>query len=264
MVDTGYANDPDRSFCYDLGFGIESHAPNRVEVEGMSFGEIQKTNLIGTNISGLLFRDGYSGKNEFTSRSNYPDLVRVTIRTLLTESNASVLLIPHVYGAETDSESDVVACERIFAELRIEYAGRLGVLRGEYSPNEIRHLIGRCGFFVGSRMHACIAAVSQGIPAVSLAYSDKFLGVMRPVGADAQVVDLRTCTVEHLLSVVKQGFERRVELAEELRKRIPGIRDTILVLMCSVPGATKTFDHSLVTTLEDGLQQSTSHLMRYE
>jgi polysaccharide pyruvyl transferase WcaK-like protein len=166
---------------------------------------------------------------------------------LLAKRDAYVVLIPHVYGAETDSESDAVACEKMFEKLRSQYAGRLGVLRGEYNPNEIRHIIGRCGFFVGSRMHACIAAVSQCIPAMSLAYSDKFLGVMRPVGAEALVVDLRTCTVEHLLEVVEHGFDRRAELAEQLCKNIPKARVIIANLLDTVPRTTNMSEYSLIS-----------------
>ena len=46
----------------------------------------------------------------------------------------------------------------------------------------MKYLIGQCDFFVGSRMHSCIAAVSQCVPAVSIAYSDKFIGVMATLG----------------------------------------------------------------------------------
>jgi len=38
-----------------------------------------------------------------------------------------------------------------------------------YGPSETKFLIGHCDFFVGARMHACIAAVSQYVPAVTLA-----------------------------------------------------------------------------------------------
>jgi len=236
------STEPSQEFCYDMGFGIDSHTPRRFEVEGVCLDSIEKKNLIGVNVSGLLFQNGYSGKNEFKIRSDYKELVHSVVELLLSFKDARVLLVPHVYGEGDGSESDAVACERIFADFKTEYPGRIAVLRGEYSPTEVRYLIGRCGFFVGSRMHACIAAVSQCIPAVSIAYSDKFVGVMRPAGADALVADARTCGTAEMLKIIQQAFERRAELARELDSRMPDIRETVLNLMRSVPRYSKTFD----------------------
>jgi polysaccharide pyruvyl transferase WcaK-like protein len=234
-------------FCFDLGFGIDSRAPKHTEVEGICLDNIRQQNLIGINVSGLLVQDGRSGRNQFNIRANYCELVCAVIGTLLASPGASALLIPHVYGSGINSESDALACEQIFAELRAKYPGRIGVLRGEYDPNEIRYLIGRCGFFVGSRMHACIAAVSQCIPAVSIAYSDKFLGVMRPVGVDALVADARVCSQEHILAIVQRGFDRRAEFAKELQTRMPGIRMAVSGLMRTVSVGVPADEHAPVT-----------------
>lgn len=227
-----------REFCFDMAFGIESHAPRRFEVEGIRLEGVAKNNLVGLNISGLLYQNGYSGRNEFKIHSNYREFVREVVRLLLAFKDATVLLVPHVYGVGAWSESDAFACERIFEEVQGDYPGRIGVLRGEYSPNEVRYLIGRCGFFVGSRMHACIAAVSQCIPAVSIAYSDKFVGVMRPTGLEALVADARTCTTAELLDIVQRNFERRAEWQEQLESRVPRIREQVLKLMDTVPALT--------------------------
>ena len=63
----------------------------------------------------------------------------------------------------------------------------------EYDQHEIKGVIGMCDFFVGSRMHACIGALSQGIPCVGVAYSMKFRGVFESVGVADWVVDSRQC-----------------------------------------------------------------------
>jgi len=222
-------------FCYDMGFGIDSIAPECLAVDGIYPVGSKRPHLVGMNISGLLFRNGYSGKNEFKMLTNYVQLVHAIIELLLASPETTLILVPHVYGAGEDSESDATACEQVFAELRSRYPGRIGVLRGEYGPNEIRFVIGLCEFFVGSRMHACIAAVSQCIPAVSIAYSDKFRGVMREAGVDSLVADARTCPLEDTLAVVQHGFERRAELAKELEARMPAIRATVSNLLRGIP-----------------------------
>ncbi|MDE3202493.1 MAG: polysaccharide pyruvyl transferase family protein, partial [Acidobacteriota bacterium] len=143
---------------------------------------------------------------------------------LIKEGDATVLLVPHVFGTEADSESDLEACKELFAELETLYKGRIGIACGSYGPNEIRSIIGNCDFFTGSRMHACIAAWSQCIPAVAIAYSDKFLGVLNTIGVDSLAADARKLSQEELLESLKRGFRTRKMTAEKLRSVIPDVR----------------------------------------
>jgi len=97
----------------------------------------------------------------------------------------------------------------------------------EYDQSEIKTIIGLCDFFVGSRMHACIAALSQGIPTVALAYSPKFLGVFQSVDVGDMVLDARQLNLEDLLDECIARFENRQLVAKHLQKVIPRIQDEI-------------------------------------
>jgi colanic acid/amylovoran biosynthesis protein len=76
-------------------------------------------------------------------------------------------------------------------------------------------------------MHACIGALSQCVPAVSIAYSDKFIGVMEMVGVEDLVVDPRGLDEEQILAAVDVLFHRRAELRRELEARMPMVKQTI-------------------------------------
>ena len=56
---------------------------------------------------------------------------------------------------------------------------------------EVRQLVAGAELVVGSRMHACLNALSVGTPAVPLAYSRKFEPLLAGVGW-SHLVDLRT------------------------------------------------------------------------
>ena len=66
-------------------------------------------------------------------------------------------------------------------------------------------------------MHACIAAVSQAVPSVCLAYSRKFKGVMEPLGNGAAVVELRSADTGEVLAVTRQVYKQRTLLARSLK-----------------------------------------------
>ena len=78
-----------------------------------------------------------------------------------------------------------------------------------YDQNETKYLIGLCDFFLGARMHATIAALSQGMPAVGMAYSRKFRGVFETAGVGDCVLDLRKLSNDHVLDGIKGIYQRR-------------------------------------------------------
>jgi polysaccharide pyruvyl transferase WcaK-like protein len=214
-------------FCYDLGFDVEAVKPSRLHIEGLPLKESDDSALIGFNVSGLLLMGGYSRDNMFGLKVPYDKLVRRLIEFLIEERFATVLLVPHVFGPASNSESDSSACETVFQSLKSRYEGKIGLVRGEYDYAEIKHIIGRCDFFVGSRMHACIGALSQSIPAVSIAYSDKFIGVMQTIGVQDLVVDPRRMDETEIVDTVDWVFARRSVVRRQLEERMPLVKQVI-------------------------------------
>jgi colanic acid/amylovoran biosynthesis protein len=222
------AGSPKLRFCYDVGFLLEPEAPAHLEIEGISLRHGSDAILVGVNVSGLLLMEDYTRNNMFGLKVSYRDLILQVVEHLLRQPNVNVLLVPHVFGDEDSSETDTLACNAVFDELKGKYEGQLGLVRGGYNQNEIKYVIGQCDFFVGSRMHACIAAVSQSVPAVSIAYSDKFIGVMKAVGVESLVADPRRMTVDEILAHVTENLRDCEALHRQLLQRMPQVKRTIL------------------------------------
>ncbi|HUY14109.1 MAG TPA: polysaccharide pyruvyl transferase family protein [Terriglobia bacterium] len=215
-------------FCYDVGFAVEPRAPARLECAGLPLWQRLDVPLAGLNISGLLYSRDHQWGDAFGLRVDYKSLVHALVEFLIRDKKANVVLIPHVFG--TGGETDPPACEAVYEALKDKYPGKIGIVRGRYDESEIKHVIGTCDFFIGSRMHACIAATSQCVPAVSIAYSDKFIGVMETVGMKALVADPRRQDQAAVLRLIGEAFDKRDELREELQRIIPGVKQTVLGL----------------------------------
>jgi polysaccharide pyruvyl transferase WcaK-like protein len=166
----------------------------------------------------------------FGLRVDYRALIDELIEFLIRKKNANVLLVPHVYGAGEASESDAVVCQKIYDAGKALYPERLFLLRGEHDQHEIKYIIGLSDFFVGSRMHACIAALSQNVPAVGIAYSRKFINVFRTIGVEALVADPRKHGKEEIVSLVGEAFEDRDQVRRRLQQRVPQVREKVLSL----------------------------------
>lgn len=223
-------------FCYDVGFAVDPVAPASLDLIGLPEKRKQDSCVVGLNISGLLFMGGYTRDNMFGLSVEYDKLVCDLIDFLAQRKRAVILLIPHVFGEH--SESDSIVCEKTYEAFRTKYPDRIGFVRGTYNQSEIKHIIGLCDFFIGSRMHACIAAVSQNIPAVAIAYSEKFAGVMHTIGIESLVVDARKMNKEEILHAIDQAYERREIIRRELEQKMPQVKEAVLNLFSGLNGFT--------------------------
>lgn len=215
-------------FAPDVAFVLDPHKPANIDVGAMEAERTGTTTLIGLNVSGLLFNGGYTRDNMFGLKTSYRELLYNVIDLLMKQENVLVLLVPHVFTASGHPEHDPDACLEVFNSVREKYTDRLFLVRGEYNHNEIKYIIGMCDLFIGSRMHSCIAAISQCVPAIGLAYSKKFKGVFETVGMERFVADLRQLEEDEILGIVANAFRQRKETSDYLGRIVPEIKKKVL------------------------------------
>jgi polysaccharide pyruvyl transferase WcaK-like protein len=227
-----HSNNGKICFMPDVAFVLDSHKPERIDIGILNDNRKKDSIVVGLNISGLLFNGGYTQKNMFGLKTNYRGLINSVVDFLMKNEKLLVLLVPHVVTPCTAIEDDPNVCRQLYRELTEEYPGRIFLTQGRYNHNNIKYIIGLCDFFIGSRMHACIAALSQSIPAVGIAYSKKFHGVFESVGLGDCVADVYQCSSKaELLSVVEAAFEKRGQTRTHLDKVIPKIQVNILSML---------------------------------
>jgi polysaccharide pyruvyl transferase WcaK-like protein len=203
-------------FSPDMAFALPPQAPR----DGIPEWLVQRDNnrpLVGLNVSGLLHIGGYTNDNMFGVRANYRELMMKLVLWFTREQHADVVLVSHVVGPKSGAENDAPACQELYDRAKGLCGGRLHLASPDYDHREIKYLIGRCDFFLGSRMHATIAALSQCVPAIGLAYSRKFMGVFRTVDVASLVVDLREHDEAAVLAKVKSAFAARSEHRRRLQ-----------------------------------------------
>lgn len=214
-------------FSYDVAFALEAARPSEQRTAWLHRTPNPQRPLIGLNVSGLIWMGGYNKSNMFGLKSDYRALVRELIRYFAAELQADVLLVPHVFGheAESDTSANAEVCRALG-----DVADRVSQLEGSFDQHEIKYVIGRCDFFLGSRMHACIGALSQSVPAVCLAYSRKFIGVVESIGCEELVVDLCALSQAEILARVGRLFVERSRISQSLERRMPAIKASVLRL----------------------------------
>ena len=221
-------------FVPDLAFILDSQKPSNIDIGSLYDVRTDKSIVVGLNVSGLLYYGGYTRNNMFGLKEDYRRIICRIINFMMLKKDVLLLLIPHLFPPDfpyvETVENDVAACFDVYKRLSANYPARIFMVRGSYDQNQIKYIIGLCDFFLGSRMHACIAALSQMIPAVGLAYSKKFFGVFDSVGVGDIVIDLRTETEASILAFAEKGFANREVIARKLSQTIPKAQEAILKL----------------------------------
>ena len=146
------------------------------------------------NVSGLLWR---------SDAHVDPAAYRATVTDIydgLVASGRTVGLLAHVVDS-ADADNDLPAIRSFVAE---HATGAEVVV--PTSLGAVRELIAASDLVIGSRMHACLNALSVGTPAIPLAYSRKFAPLLGDLGWTTSI-DLRSDShaSRHALEAAEDG-----------------------------------------------------------
>jgi colanic acid/amylovoran biosynthesis protein len=205
----------------DVAFALPARPPGEPFVPAGSWLD-DDSPLMGINISGLLANDTDSART-FGLREPYDPLMTKLVTAILAETEANVLLVPHVVPRADVVESDITAAHRLRSNLPAGLANRVRVLDGVTSASEVKWVIGRCDAFCGTRMHSTIAALSTRTPVTALAYSVKTAGVFETCGQRDRVSDLRTDDAATIIERVLDLWASRKTVERELDVAMPAV-----------------------------------------
>lgn len=179
----------------------------------------------GVNVSGLLL--GEPSRERFGLIGDYLRTMTQLVQELIA-LGAHVVLVPHVHVPGGEGESDIAAISSLRERLSATERSRTTVLPTSLDAAEAKWCISQLDWFVGSRMHATIAALSTRTPAVGYAYSDKAQGVFDTCGASDQVIDARTSTGQEAVRFMADAFlardETRLTISEQASATVDASR----------------------------------------
>jgi colanic acid/amylovoran biosynthesis protein len=157
------------------------------------------------------------------STSCSPEIVHL-IDFMVEELDVNVLLISHARGGSMIKDVEVLEGY----QQKVKFKEKVKVIRGDYSPDEIKGIIGRCDLLISTKMHACIAAISQGVPTIAIAWSHKYRGIMRSVGQEEYVVS-NSIEIQEIIPKVKKIWTLRTNVRRELLKKAVYLKDQALL-----------------------------------
>jgi colanic acid/amylovoran biosynthesis protein len=208
-------------------------APTKVAVEILAKEkvDIESRPLIGVTLCGYNLKSQRTWKKpeHFDELSDYVPMLKY----LLDELNANVFLLPHVYrvnpytyvGEHIDGPDHDIALQLFNRVDGAEYTGRLTVIDGKYTPSEAKAVIGQCDMYISGRLHAGVAALSQSVPTVLLAYGHKHRGFASLLRQEKYVYEGQD--PQALKALVKDAWKNRREMAAVISRRMSRVEELV-------------------------------------
>jgi len=148
-----------------------------------------------------------------------------TIDNLTENLNATVIMVPHVYATNGD---DRISINNIFQ--KIKNKSKVKSIKNEYTPQELKGIIGLCDLFVGGRMHATIASTSMLVPTVGITYSHKMYGIIgKMLGQEEYILNIKELNYDNLISKINDAWKNRERIKKELEVKIPMVKEKAML-----------------------------------
>lgn len=135
-----------------------------------------------------------------------------------------LLLVPHV-GSPIPDEDDYAFMDSLAAMVAPQVEVPVRVAPAGLSAAELKWLIGQCAVFAGARTHSTIAALSSGVPTLSLSYSVKAIGINQDIfGHQEFCKPVKTIGVEDFAGTIAHMIENEAAIRTDLATRLPEVR----------------------------------------
>jgi len=117
-------------------------------------------------------------------------------------------LIPHSYNHTVPEKfADDLEASRDFYN-SLENKDNVILIEDDLKSPEIKYLISKMDFFIGSRLHSCFAAIFTKVPVFGLAYSYKYEHNFKKFNLpnnQYSVIDLKENDIPKILTLVENS-----------------------------------------------------------
>ncbi|MGL5082091.1 MAG: polysaccharide pyruvyl transferase family protein [Microcoleaceae cyanobacterium] len=146
---------------------------------------------------------------------------------LVMKLGVSILFVPM---QNTGVDNDVLSSERIISKMQYSQSaltlartisGNVSEnISGNYSPAELKGILGQLDLVIGVRLHALIFAAAAYIPVIGIAYAEKIPYFLRAIGQEEWMLDLDQFFSKTLSEKVCSLWQQRHVVQNSLKLKV--------------------------------------------
>jgi len=172
------------------------------------------------------FPQGRTPGEKRALRANYLAAFREVALAVVRAWKGSVVILPHTRGPGA-FEDDSIISRRFWEELRRDIPESRIVfvpLPRNASPFRMMDLYALADVVLGTRTHSAIFALLRGVPAVSVYYQPKGLGIMESLGLADFCLPMADLSAAELLKKTEDVLRRAAEIRRTAQENIAALR----------------------------------------
>ncbi len=162
---------------------------------------------------------------QFLGQVMYEAAVSATIWAFVKRYNGYAIIFPQVWGP-TENQDDRVPARRVMAQCA-DLGDRLKLIEDPVKPEMLKSVYGCMDIFIGTRMHANIFALSEGVPTLAIGYLYKTHGIMQMLHLEEWVVDINQISADNLIAKLEAMWPQREALQEKIQHLMPSITQQV-------------------------------------
>ena len=151
----------------------------------------------------------------------FVNIIKESLEKLL-EEKVIIVFFPQVIFLK--KEDDRILSNELRSKINPALRDNVFVLDGNYSPHQLKAMMGNMDVFIGKRLHSCIFALSMNVPSIVIGYEKKAWGIMKMLDNEDFVVDVNSMTADQLVDLVKKLLLEKKQISKHLSQKIPQIK----------------------------------------
>ena len=178
--------------------------------------------LVGITVRKWFFPKSNRPLDEY---ENYLYTIGRVIDYIVDRMDATIILLPQVtvHPNDDDRFAATKLCQLV------KHPEHVRNLVTDFSPQEIKGIIGELDLFIGTRMHSNIFALAMRVPTVAISYEHKTEGIMSMLGLQRYVIPIDKLRFEDIIAKVDDAWENREKLREDLLPKIKKMQANALL-----------------------------------
>lgn len=203
---------PDMAFFFD-----KSDAPVNIR----EYYKLNREQII----IGITLRDCFKKEEYIKYREGY---LRAIVKLISKISDRYQCFFCCIPFCRNDGDDDRIISREVIDRLDNKYKEKVQLLDYEMSPAELKGFIQQMDYFIGTRMHSNIFAMSTGVPVIALKYEEKTQGIMTMMGMENYVFNAYHPDVEGMMQSLEKQMKERNEISDKLIKTVDAFKEKIM------------------------------------
>lgn len=168
----------------------------------------------------------YKGDNE-KGHLNFINSVADLLDHLVEFSGADIFLLSTSTSMGGYANDDRIVSEEIVKKVKDQ--GRISILRGEYSPQQLSAIYANMDLHIGTRMHSNILSILGETPVVAIEYEPKTEGMMKSLDLTEWIIKIDQINSQELVDIVDRAIKQKEVIKSKIIANLPDLRKKSLL-----------------------------------